>query len=161
MRNGAASLIASTLVLLFTFICFGQTHASREAENPWIGVWKLDPTRSHFGAFQPHREQVIRFEKIGETLQFTERVVNASGKTGSLSYTARVDGKEHSIDNSDSKVVLTREGTNTLIVSARKEGKVVKSYKLVVSPDRRTLTFVDATDKRLYLRERDDYQFGR
>ncbi len=82
-----------------------------------------------------HRDAFLRFQVKGDLLQYDIHTVYASGKVGSGSYTVPVDGKEHSSPGAESKLKLTREGTDTLVVVARRGDRVVQNYKLVVSPD--------------------------
>lgn len=128
---------------------------------PWTGVWKLDHSRSKFASFKPHREQMFRFETLEDgALRFTEHVVYSDGTKGpaGFGYTGRFDGKEYPLTNergSTSAVLLSREGADTLAVSIRKDGVTTRTYRMVASPDRRTLTMVSGSDQRVYTRERE------
>jgi hypothetical protein len=128
-----------------------------QAEHPWTGLWKLDHSQSDFGAMPPQQQQFFRFETLGKALRFTEYGVAADGKAFTLSYTGRLDGAEHPLDDDRSssiRVMLSQEGEDTLAVTGRRDGVTVRSYKMRVSPDGQTLTFF-THNTRVYARQHD------
>ena len=146
----------SVCFVLTIAVCFGQASGTTSKTDPWIGVWKLDAAKSKFGAFQPHRDQVLRLQVRGDSLQYDIYTLYADGiKVGSISVTAPLDGQEHAIADG-SKVRMTRVGSNTLGLVARRGDKIVQNYTLEVSPDRQTITLVSETDRRVFSRRPDD-----
>ncbi len=138
----------SVCFLLMIAVCFGQAPGTTSKKDPWTGVWKLDSAKSKFGG-EPHRDQVLRLQVKGDSVQYDIYTVPANGNVSSISFTVPADGKEHAIPDG-SKVTLTRVGGNTLGVVSRRDDKVLQNYKLEVSPDGQTITLVGPTDRRVY-----------
>lgn len=110
---------ATCLLILSTAMSIAAT------DNPFVGTWKLDPSKSDF---------------TGETLKFESA---GSGKvqysSGGESYTFTTDGKQH--PGLFGRVVSVKEvNTNSWERTTTFKGKVLSHTTLTVSSDGKTLT---------------------
>jgi hypothetical protein len=87
--------------------------------NPLIGAWRL-------------RQTMERSESGGE-MHF---------RSGTLSYSAKTDGKDYPVKGSTTfdSVAVRRLDSRSIEISTKKEGKPVATWTETVSPDGKTLT---------------------
>src|SRR4051794_36393692 len=94
------------------------------ADNPFVGKWKLDPSKSEFAG------PTMKIERVGEKYQFS-----AGGDT----YTFQADGKERPALYG--RVVSWREvDPNTWERTTKFKGNVLAQSTLAISSDGKTLT---------------------
>jgi hypothetical protein len=112
------------LILCITLACSGFAAGQG---NPWVGTWKLDPSKS---------------QMVGETFSFSK------SKAGMLrysdgsaySYTFAVDGKEHKTFENRT-TTWTADGENKWTSVTKQDGKTLFTVQRELSADGNTLTF--------------------
>src|SRR5579862_9239552 len=113
-----------TLVLCSVLVL--QAGTVLAADSPWVGTWKLDPSRSHF---------------TGDTFTLTKARGNllhySDGSTAS--YDFGVDGKEYKTWANRS-TTWTPAGDNAWDTVTRADGKVLVKSHRQLSADGKTLT---------------------
>jgi hypothetical protein len=115
-----------SLALLSTPVVFA-------AENPWVGTWKLDTSKSHF---------------TGDTFTYSK---NASGMMhysdgSTVSYDFGIDGKEYKTPY-DRTVTWTAAGPGAWDTVSKMNGKVLANVHRELSADDKTLTITSSGTK--------------
>jgi hypothetical protein len=125
------------LMVVFVLSCGLQA-----AQSPFSGTWKLNPTKSTISAPSP-RGEIIQVKADENSIEVTSDVADpVSDKTIKSSYKAAFDGKDYPVigDPHEDSIAFHRIDANTLKATAKKGGKSVAEYTLVVSADGRTTT---------------------
>jgi hypothetical protein len=135
-----AILMTLPILLVATVVCFAQ--------NPQIGTWKLNESKSKIPAGAAKNHTVV-YEVAGDSVKITVDGVDGSGATTHSEWTGKFDGKDYPATgdpNGDTRVYKLIN-SRTLTFSSKKAGKVTLSGRIVVSRDGKTRTVTTtATD---------------
>jgi hypothetical protein len=135
-------LIAAVVLLVAPVQLRGQ---DRPQDKPWIGAWRLDPAASTAPADgAPYgRVEVEIAPRPGDALEVVYDMVGTRGGRTRLEWRGRMDGQDYTVQGLD--YVLTNAyspaGDGYRIV-VKRDGQVVATTRVEVSPDGRTLTAV-------------------
>ena len=134
--------ILMTLPILFvaTVVCFAQ--------NPHIGTWKLNESKSKIPAGATKNHTVV-YEVVGDSVKVTVDGVDGSGAAVHSEWTGKFDGKDYPVtgDPTGDMRAYRRVNATTLTFSNKKGGKVTLSGRIVISKDGKTRTVTTtATD---------------
>ena len=141
--------VVAVVLLVFSRIASAQ-------QNAFVGVWKLNLSKSTYGAGQAPKSQTRTVEAQGNGAKFTFEGIVADGSKISYSYTTNFDGKDSKISgtgqpNGAEAIAITRIDTNTTTTIMTKAGKQAATTKSEVSKDGKTTTVtskgVDANGK--------------
>src|ERR1043166_3652829 len=116
------------------------------AENPSLGTWKLDESKSQFGDGLG-KPAIVVWEKSGDKDKCTVNGVDASGKKTHTVWTGKLDGKDYPVTGdrlADSRS-FKQTADNTIEMISKKDGKVVGDGKVVVAEDGKTRTVTNTT----------------
>jgi hypothetical protein len=113
-----------------------------QASDPRIGTWKLDSENSRFSPGPAPKSLTLKIEAAGQGEKVTAEIVNADGTSSTTEYTANYDGKDYPLKGSPvaDMVSLKRIDARTTERMDKKGGKVVQTFKRVVSEDGKTMT---------------------
>ena len=133
-----------TLSFLAGALCF--------ADNPEMGTWKLNETKSKFapGATKIH---TVVYEAAGDSVKITGDGTDKDGNPTHNEWTGKFDGKDYPVtgDPMADTRSYRRVDAHTLELTVKKDGKVTVSGRLVVSADGKsrtvTLSGTDAEGK--------------
>jgi hypothetical protein len=124
------------------------------ADDPNMGTWKLNEAKSKLAAGGPKNTSVV-YEAAGDKIKVTVDGVDADGKPTHNEWTGAFDGKDYPVTGdtmSDSRA-YTKVNDHTLNLTAKKDGKVTITGKIVVSADGKsrtvTTTGTDAKGKKV------------
>jgi hypothetical protein len=134
--------IMLTLATLFVaaVVCF--------AADAQMGTWKLNEAKSKFGPGAPKNTTVV-YEAAGDNVKVTVDGVDADGKPTHNEWTGKFDGKDYPVTGDPNQNARSYKKVNdrTLEMTAKKDGKVTVSGRIVVSADSKTRTVtVGGTD---------------
>lgn len=120
---------------LSTSTVYGQT------TDPLIGSWKLNHEGSRFVG-PPPRSQTISWEGSGDSLTFRIRGINAAGAPIALDATGNDDGRDYPVKGSQfiDTFSIKRVSARILERTDRKDGSVIQTQKIEISPDGKTMT---------------------
>ena len=106
------------------------------ANNPTLGTWKLNESKSKFGDGIGKSTMVV-WEKAGENEKCTVHGVDAEGKKTHTVWTGKLDGKDYAItgDATSDMRSFKMNGKDTIDMVSKKDGKVVGEGKIVVAAD--------------------------
>ena len=112
------------------------------AADPATGTWKLNLAKSKYSPGPAPKSATITYEATADGIKRTGDSTDADGKTTSMAYTAKYDGKEYPVTGSDAfdAISIKRINERTSEGTLKKAGKVVSTARRVVSADGKTLT---------------------
>jgi hypothetical protein len=133
MRRKSYVLMIAML-LIGGAVCFA-------ADDPQMGTWKLNESKSKLGAGFPHNNTVV-YEASGDTIKVTIDGTDKDGNPTHSEWTGKLDGKDYPVTgdaNSDTRS-YKRVNEHTLSFVNKKGGKVNLSGRAVVAADGKTRT---------------------
>jgi hypothetical protein len=132
MRTKTISL-ALALSVAAAAMCF--------ANNPTLGTWKLNESKSTFGDGAGKTTLVV-WEKVGNQQKCTVEGIDAEGQRTHSVWTGKLDGKFYAITGdplADQRSFKTN-GENTIDMVTQRHGKTVGDGTIVVAGDRKSRT---------------------
>jgi len=109
------------------------------ADDPFIGTWNMNPSKSTFSYPAPKRFTMIVKAVQGE-LECIEDVITAEGKVIRRSYRGKYDGKDYPLKGDPTMDTISftpiKENKSTYVI--KKSGKEVLRGESVVSEDGKT-----------------------
>jgi hypothetical protein len=131
-------LVSSLLVCAATSI-WGQPASA--SEN-WVGTWKLNAAKSHFGSGAVTRAETLKFEATPAGIKLTSEGTDPQGKPMQGEYTSKFDGKDVVWTGNPSADMACpkRIDDNSYENVWKKGGQVTNTAKVSVSKDGKTLT---------------------
>jgi hypothetical protein len=130
-----ASTMLLTLALCFIgVVCFA-------ADDPQMGTWKLNESKSKIAAGGPKNNTVV-YAADGDNVKVTVDGTDADGKSTHNEWTGKFDGKDYPVTGDPSQDTRSYKKVNdhTLAMTAKKDGKVMTSGRIVVAPDGKSRT---------------------
>jgi hypothetical protein len=111
------------------------------ANNPTLGTWKLNESKSTFGDGAGKTTLVV-WEKVGNKNKCTVDGTDADGKKTHNVWTGKLDGKFYAItgDPQADKRSFKKSDDNTIAMVTQKDGKTVGDGTIVVATDRKSRT---------------------
>jgi len=130
-----------TMFLAVAFCLF--TVALSFADNPNIGTWKLNDSKSKIPA-GVSKNTTVTYTADGDNMKAVLDGVDGKGNPTHSEWTGKFDGKDYPVTgdpNVDSRSI-TKVDEHHYKVASKKDGKVVQSGNIVLAPDgkSRTLT---------------------
>jgi hypothetical protein len=149
MAKLSSSCERITKLVLTTFVFCGAAWA---ADDPFVGTWTLNIAKSKFDPGPPVRSRTVTVEPAGDEVKWSIEQVDANGKLGTVVETLKLDGKDYPRTVTGSMggpggdtIALKRIDAYTLEETLKKGGKVVATYKQVVSKDGKERTATQMT----------------
>lgn len=124
------------------------------SEDPFSGIWKLNPEKSHFDSNHRPTSGTMLWEATSEGYVMRAEGTTSDGKVVQEQPTTFIlDGKDHPVGNVPGISMITSRPTpNALEVESKNVGSIVGKASYVVSGDRTTLTAtvssLDAQERR-------------
>jgi hypothetical protein len=139
--------IALTISLVFVSVALGFQ------DNPNMGTWKLNETKSKFAG--KARNHTVVYEAAGDQIKVTVDGVDENGAAVHNEWTGKFDGKDYPLTGDATGDVRSYRMINksTLALTAKKNGKPTLTGRIVVSRDGKsrtvTTTATDAQGKKV------------
>jgi hypothetical protein len=134
----------TTMAMLCLAVVFAAflPEAALAQSNPWLGMWKLNLTKSSYPPGQAPRSSTYNFQIAGADLANTVETVDAAGTSTKTVNPHIYDGQVHPITGNPSvdTRMYARVDANTVISASMKAGKLVQVTTIVLSQDGRTIT---------------------
>jgi hypothetical protein len=140
-------------ILLTLALCFFGAALSF-ADDPQMGTWKLNETKSKFSA-EATKNHTVVYETVGENVKITADGSDKDGKSTHNEWTGKFDGKDYAVtgDPKSDMRSYKKVDDHTLTMIVKKDGKVTATGRVVVSADgkSRTVTTIgtDAEGKKV------------
>jgi hypothetical protein len=141
-----------TILLTLALCLVGISVAVAEDAN--MGTWKLNEAKSTFAAGATKNSTVV-YEAAGDDVKVTVDGTDKDGKAVHNEWTGKFDGKDYPLtgDPSMNARSYKRINAQTLMLTGKKDGKVISEGRIAVSADGKTrtvnLTSTDSTGKKL------------
>ena len=118
------------------------------ADDANMGTWKLNEAKSTFPAGATKNSTVV-YEPAGDSVKVTVDGTDKDGKAVHSEWTGKFDGKDYPLtgDPGMNARSYKRIDAQTLMLTGKKDGKVISEGRIVVSADGKTRTVkLSATD---------------
>src|SRR5213082_326664 len=129
-------------------LCFFVGAACLAADDPNMGTWKLNETKSKTAPGVEKLTTVV-YEAAGDQVKVTIDGTDANGKPIHNEWTGKFDGKDYAVTGDPTSDMRSYKKVNdsTLTFTATKDGKVTLTGRVVISADGKTRTVnITATD---------------
>ena len=124
-----------TLVLCFfvAALCF--------ADDPQMGTWKLNESKSKFAPGVPKNHTVV-YETAGDSVKVTVDGTDKDGKSTHNEWTGKFDGKDYAVtgDPTSDMRSYKKISDHMLKMTVKKDGKVTITGRVIVSADGKSRT---------------------
>lgn len=129
-------------VALGVILGTGVIGLSAQADNPRVGTWHLNVTKSKYNPGPAPKSHVVKIVAAGQGEQVTSEMVGVDGTKMSTQYTADYDAKDHPLTGSPlaDTESIKRIDSHTTERTDKKGGKVVQTLRRTVSKDGKTMT---------------------
>jgi hypothetical protein len=121
-------------------LCFAGAALSF-ADDPEMGTWKLNETKSKFapGATKNH---TVVYEATGDNVKITVDGTDKEGKSTHNEWTGKFDGKDYPVtgDRTSDMRSYSKVDDRTLKMTVKKDGKLTATGRIVVSADGKSRT---------------------
>ena len=138
-------LLALGLFLFMAPVCFAQ--------NLHMGTWKLNEAKSKIAAGAAKNHTVV-YEAVGDQIKVTVDGTDGDGNATHNEWTGKFDGKGYALtgDPTGDTRSYRKQGSRTLLMTIKKDGKVTMNGRIVVTANGKgrtvTTTGTDAKGKR-------------
>ena len=122
--------------------------AMSAAENPNMGTWKLNETKSKFSPGATKNSTVV-YEAASDSVKVTTDGTSGDGKAVHTEWTGKFDGKDYPVTGGAGGATRAYKVINahTMEVTGKENGKVMTSGKIVVAADGKSRTVnISGTD---------------
>jgi hypothetical protein len=134
-----ADMKTKTSVLTLALCFFGAGLSF--ADDPQMGTWKLNETKSKFapGATKNH---TVVYEAAGDNVKITADGTDKDGKSTHNEWTGKFDGKDYAVtgDPTSDMRSYSKVADRTLKMTVKKDGEVTAKGRIVVSADGKSRT---------------------
>ena len=140
-RCGALGALGGSLFLILPVV---SPHAQQVTQaDPFIGTWKLNPAKSTYNGQQPWRSGIVTIERSERGLLLTNDFINGNGRGTKDTALLIYDGQPHAIrDNPNfDALVAKRIDPMSQEFTILKDGKVLRTERIVISADGKIATF--------------------
>ncbi len=128
-------------VILLTLAALFASATVCSAQNPHMGTWKLNESKSKISPGATKNTTVI-YEVAGDDVKVTVDGVDASGSPSHSEWTGKFDSKPYPVtgDPTSDTRSYRKVNNHTLALTGRKDGKVTLTGRITVSANGRTRT---------------------
>jgi len=132
------SLSTIVMLLVSATVCF--------AANPHLGTWKLNEAKSKLTP-GTQKNLTVTYEVVGDDIKATLEGVDADGKPTHNEWTGKFDGKDYPVSGDAISDMRSYKKINerTMEATAKKDGKVTLTARIVISADGKTRTLTTHT----------------
>jgi hypothetical protein len=111
------------------------------ADDPQIGTWKLNESKSKFAPGATKNNTVV-YEAAGEKVKITVDGTDKDGKSTHNEWTGKFDGNDYAVtgDSTSDMRSYKKIDDRTLKMTVKKDGKVTTTGRIVVSADGKSRT---------------------
>jgi len=150
--NQGGNMKARTIVLTLVTCFVGLTLCFADDAN--MGTWKLNEAKSKFAPGATKNNTVV-YEAAGDNVKVTVDGTDKDGKPAHNEWTGKFDGKDYPVTgdpNTDARS-YKKVDDRTLGLTAKKDGKVATTGRIVLSADGKSrtvsTTVTDSTGKKV------------
>jgi hypothetical protein len=122
-------------------LCFFAGAVCFAADDPQMGTWKLNETKSKTTSDVGKLTTVV-YQAVADQVKVTIDGTDASGKPIHNEWTGKFDGKDYAVtgDPTSDTRSCKKIDTHTLSFAVKKDGKTTITGRVVVAPDGKSRT---------------------
>jgi hypothetical protein len=124
-------------MLLTSALCFAATALAFAADNPHMGTWKLNETKSKFAADSTKNHTVAYTEGENGMIKVTVDGTDKDGKAVHWTWEGKWDGKPYKTEGNPvaDTMAYKKVDAHTNKITGKKDGKTVFTGTITVSKD--------------------------
>ena len=124
------------IIGLTVALCFFARAACFAADDPQMGTWKLNETKSKLTAGTGKNNTVV-YEAAGDEVKVTIDGTDADGKPTHNEWTGKFDGKDYAVsgDPKSDMRAYKKVSDRILAFTVKKDGKTTFTGRIVVATD--------------------------
>jgi hypothetical protein len=128
--------------LAFVLLAGRAGAGAGDVPDAWLGLWRLDVTRSTYAAEPPYRRATYRIERTADGFSVVYDMVHPRGGTTHLEWVGRMDGRDYRLQGVDEAMTYayTPADPGAADVVVKIDGRVAARSHISVSADGRTMT---------------------
>jgi phage gp45-like len=128
------------MALVTVALCFAGVMCFA-ADDPHMGTWKLNESKSKIAAGSPKNSTVV-YAAEGDNVKITVDGTDGDGKPVHNEWTGKFDGKDYPVSGDPSQDMRSYKKVNarTLALTTKKDGKVQTTGRIVVAADGKSRT---------------------
>lgn len=141
------SILARAAVVIPDSPLARDSNSAAPPQNPFVGKWKLNLTKSKIAGPDgirsvPLAKSIVTYEAIGDQMKISDDDTDTNGQSVHMEWTGKFDGKDYPVSGDASADSWSFEeiDDHTLVLTTKKDGKVMASRRATVSADGRTRT---------------------
>jgi hypothetical protein len=126
---------------LILALCFFAGAACFAADDPQMGTWKLNETKSKLTPGEGKNTTVV-YEASGDEVKVTIDGTDKDGKPTHNEWTGKFDGKDYAVtgDSKSDMRSYKKIDDHKLQFAVKKDGKTTVTGRIVVAPDGKSRT---------------------
>jgi hypothetical protein len=138
-------MLMSTLRLVA--VIMGTMAIAWAADDPVVGTWKLNLSKSKYTPGPPPQEEARVYEAQADGINVTVKTIEADGHTATMHISANYDGKDYPVTgSSDYDVIkLTKISERVAEATLMHGSRLIATARREVSPDGKTMTITYKT----------------
>jgi hypothetical protein len=135
------------LIFLSIAVCLALSSAAQAQDNPFVGTWKLNTTKSKFPAGKTPKNITRTVEADGKGAKYHSEGEAADGSKLDYSFSTNYDGQDGKVDGTGmpfgaDTVAIKRLSAHKVSATLKKDGKLVANSTATVSADGKTTTLI-------------------
>jgi hypothetical protein len=144
--------VKRALIVFSVVLCLAFSTVSLGQDNPFVGTWKLNATKSKYPAGKMPKSLTRTVEGDANAAKYHSEGEAADGSKLDFSFSTKYDGQDGKVEGTGmplgaDTVAIKRITTNKVTAILKKNGKVVAQSTATVSADGKTTTLtVEPTD---------------
>jgi len=142
MKHVALNLVVLGTLLALPIAATAQDKAGVSGDDPLLGTWHLNVSKSKYKPGPPPKSQTRIYEKHPFGIRATVRTVQADGRTTTVQSVYDYDKQEHPVTGSEEvdTIVVTRINTYTHAATLSHAGHEIGTFQRVISKDGKQMT---------------------
>lgn len=142
MKQRAGRLVVLSAFLALQIAATAQEKTGITADDPLLGTWRLNVSRSKYKPGPPPKSQTRIYEKHPFGIRATVRTVNADGRSTTVQSVYDYDKQEHPVTGSEEvdAIVVTRINNYTHAATLSHAGHEIGTFQRVISKDGKQMT---------------------
>lgn len=141
MKHIGLIVVFSTLLAL-PVVERAQERTDPSSDDPLLGTWVLNLSRSTYKPGPPPKSQTRTYEKHRIGIRATVRTAHADGRTTTVQSVYDYDAQEHPVTGSEEvdAIVVTRVNAHTHEATLTHAGREMGTFRRVISKDGKEMT---------------------
>ena len=131
-------------------IFLALTLLTADAQAPWYGAWKLNPTKSTTNSESRYKRVLLRIDPLEDGMSVVYDMIGTRGGITHMEWIGKLDGKDYPVQGLDYVLTnaYTRLTDRSYRITIKVDGALAATADVVISRDGKTLTSTTTREKR-------------